>query len=186
MNLGQTYLDHYATYLGTADPTMHTRVPYDQSGVQLFDCPGALPDTHVLVTLGLTHFQDRLRAVTELIFPVSVLDGDVLQAAGASVGFLLQLGVPISEITTLRHLHRTAPDFARRFGKTAVTFVPPFPFPEAFVHVPLLPSEMTGAVWMAVFLSDAEVHLSNTQGFDALADALDGVDVIDLSRPSSV
>lgn len=102
------------------------------------------------------------------------------------MGFLLQLGMPIPEITTLRHLHRTAPEFARRFGKTAVTFVPPFLFPDAFAHVHLSPSGLTGAVWMAVFLSDAEVHLSETQGFDALADALDGVDVMDLSRPSSV
>lgn len=157
------------------------------ASVQVSDYPDALSGTHVLTTLGLTHYQDLLQDVVEVVVPTTELDDVVLEAVTASMWFLLGVQTPIEGVSYLRHLHRSVPAFFERYGKSALAFTEPFVFPEAFAQVDIGLKCRTGKVWMGFFLSEAEVQFAERAGFDALTTVLEEqeVDVIDLTRPSA-
>lgn len=188
MNLGETYLAHYERYLGDVDPETHVLLKHDGATVQILDHSDAMLDTHVLVTLGLTHYQDVLRDVIEVVVPTSEMDDVVLEAVTASLSFLLHLKTPIEGVSYLRHLHRSVPAFFERYGKSAFAFTTPYPFPDDFARVRLELTGRLGKVWMGFFLSEAEVQFIEREGFDAFTTLLEeqGVDVIELARPSMV
>lgn len=185
MNPGEIYLDHYKRYLGDMGSRASFRPAQDSATIQLLDHPQAMVDAHVLATLGLTHYQDVLRERIEVVIPTSEMDEIVLEAVTTSLSFLLRLEVPIEGVSYLRHLHRSVPAFFERYGKSALAFTAPYPFPEDFAVVRLSPSGR-GKIWMGFFLSDAEVQFVEREGFDAFLTLLEaqGIDVIDLARPS--
>jgi len=188
VNLGEAYLDHYERTLGRFASNFHTRFEHDGATVQLLDFAGAMQDTHVLASLGLTHYQDLLGEVMEVVVPLSELNEVVEDAVVASLTFLLNLRVTVPEVSYLRHLHRSVPEFAERYEKVAFAFAEPYPFPDSFAQVPLSKASSLGKVRMGFFLSEAEVRLVEREGFDTLATLLEEqrVDVIDLRRPSVV
>ncbi len=188
MNLGAAYLDHYTQYLGAFDPAFIERLEYGGSAVQVLDFANAMQNTHILASLGLTHYQDLLGEVVEVIIPVSELDAVVANAVMASISFLLTLRVTLHEVTYLRHLHRSVPEFFERYEKSAFVFTDPYPFPQGFGDVQLTKSGAVGKVRMGFFLSEAEVRLLEQEGFDVLATRFEEqeVDVIDLRRASVV
>ena len=186
VNLGQTYLDHYQRFLDDFDHS----VSFEQGGanVQILNYPDAMDNAHVLASLGLTHYQDYLRDVVEIIVPTSEMDDVVVEGVAASLSFLLELKVTIEEVSHLRHLHRSVPAFFERCEKSALAFTPPFPFPDDFSRVRLEPSGLCGKIWMGFFISEAEVKFIEREGFDAFCTLLEDneVDVIDLRRPSVI
>ncbi|MBB5233914.1 hypothetical protein [Deinococcus budaensis] len=188
MNLGEAYLDHYERYLGSFASDFHARFEHEGVTVQLLDFAGAMQDTHVLASLGLTHYQDVLGEVVEVIVPVSELDDVVVNAVAASLTFLLNLRVTVPEVSYLRHLHRSVPEFAERYGKVAFAFTEPYPFPDSFAQLALSKSASVGKVRMGFFLSEAEVRMVEREGFDVLSTLFEEqqVDAIDLQRPSVV
>ena len=187
MNLGETYLDHYQRFLNEGDGR-YARFEQDGANIQVIDYQNAMADTHVLASLGLTHYQDYLRDVVEVVVPVSEISEVVMEGVMASLSFLLQVKTPIEGVSYLRHLHRSVPEFFERYGKSAIAFTPPFPFPDEFARVRLEPSGRWGKVWMGFFLSEAEVQFIEQEGFDALSTLFEEkeIDVIDLHRASVV
>ena len=186
MNLGETYLDHYERFLGEHDD--YGKFEHDGVNIQILGYSKTMQDAHILASLGLTHFQDVLGDVVEIIIPVSELDETVWTAVLSSLDFLLKVRQPIQEISYLRYLHRTVPEFYEKYGKSALALASPYPFPDEFATFPLRPSGCNGKVLMGFLLSDAEAEFIEREGFDALATRLEEqkVDVIELSRPSVV
>lgn len=187
MNLGEAYQAHDRHVLGETESQLSMRLEHRGASVQVSDDPGALSGTHVLTTLVLTHDQDLLSDVVEVVVPTTELDDVVLEAVTASVWFLLHMQTPVEGVSDLRHLHRSVPAFFERYGKSAFAFTQPFVFPEAFAQVDLELKGRTGRVWMGFFLSAAEVQFAEREGFDALTTVIEEqeVDVIDLARPSA-
>lgn len=158
MNLGDAYWEHYERFLRGF--TQRWSFEHDGASVQVLDFPHAMRDAHVYATIGLTHLQDQLKEVCEVVVPTSTGDELVSGAVGASLLLLLTLGTRISEASYLRHLNRTLPEFHERFGKSAMAFVEPYAFPDGFGRVPLGRQGRTGRVWMGFFISDAEAELA--------------------------
>ena len=186
MNLGEAYLNHYKRYLGDTDPGMHMIFRHNGAAVQVSDYPGAMRGTHVLTSLGLTHYQDVLRDVIEVVVPISELDEVVMEAVTTSLSFLLHLKVPVEGVSYLRHLHRSVPAFFERYGKSALAFTDPYPFPDEFARLRLEPSGRLGKIWMGFFVAEAEVQFIEREGFDAFTTLLEEqcVDVMELTRLS--
>nr|WP_244977160.1 suppressor of fused domain protein [Deinococcus humi] len=147
-----------------------------------------MKDTHVLTSLGLTHFQAVLGEAVEIVVPVSELDDVVADTVMASLTFLLYLRVTVPEVSFLHNVQRSVPVFAERYGKVAFAFAEPYLFPDAFAHLALPKSESIGKVRMGFFLSEGEVNMMEREGLDALYALFEEqqVDVIDLRRPSVV
>ncbi len=187
MTLGDALLDHYAHFLRDFDRVAKFEV--NGTSIQVLDFPHAVADAHVFASLGLSHFQDTLGEVCEVVVPVSSGDDEVCEAVEASLSFLLNLQKSIAEVSYLRHLHRTVPTFFERYGKSAVAFADPsFLFPEKFGGFTLKTSGQPVRLWLGYFLTEAEVQLAERQGFDALEQLLadQGVDVVNLHRSSAI
>lgn len=186
MNLGEAYLDHYQRFLGQV--TKGKSLEFEGANLQLLEFDSVMKETHILASLGLTHYQDFLGDVVEVVVPVSAWDEMVWQAVMSSLTFLLTVEASIPEISYLRHTHRTVPEFYKKYGKSALAFTAPYPFPDEFARVPLKSSGMNGKVRMGYFLTEAEVKCAEQHGMDALEILFEetSADVIDLTRPSVI
>jgi hypothetical protein len=185
MTVGEAYLDHYERFF--RDSTSRASFEHDGASIQVLDFPHAMQGAHIYASIGLTHFQDQLHEVCEVVVPTSVGSDEVSKAVGSSLLFLLMTGAQFAGISYLRHLHRAMPAFHQRYGKSAMAFVDPFPFPIEVAHVPLTGGR-AGKLWMGFFLTDGEVAFAERSGVEALTALLEerGVDVVDIDRPSVV
>ncbi|BDP41652.1 hypothetical protein DAETH_16210 [Deinococcus aetherius] len=135
MSIGAAYLDHYQRYLRDSNAQISFEV--EGKTVKVLDFAHAMKDAHIMASLGLSHFRQELGEVCEVVVPVSEGDDIVMGAVAASLSFLLHLKTGIERVSYLRHLHRSMPAFYKRYRKTAIAFVEPYPFPEGFARVEL-------------------------------------------------
>ena len=120
MTLGDTFLDHYAHFLRDFDRVAKFEV--DGTSIQVLDFPHAVADAHVFTSLGLSHFQETLGEVCEVVVPVSSGDDEVCEAIGASLSCLLDLQTGIAEVirTPIESFAKTMNIRAERVGEERV------------------------------------------------------------------
>lgn len=105
MNFGEAYLDHYEKFM-KRNPAQSWTYKADGPTLQILAYDGIFERCRVFVTLGLTHFRERLGDIVEVVTVADDGPEDVPSVLGHATYFV---SLPIAPTLLIRRHARAAP-----------------------------------------------------------------------------
>ena len=187
VNLGACYYDHFSRFF--REPCGRSVFhPQDENlpSIQILEYDHVFQGCRVFCSLGLTHHQEELGGVVEVMLPVDDGWEDAPYVLANGLHYMIRKRRQLKRGSCLSGVENILPRFAETFGKTALYLSLPYGLPDDFVVVCC--GDTHGTVYLAAFISQAEYDFLARYGPDEFEDILVAkhVDPFNLRRPSSL
>jgi antitoxin YqcF len=185
-NLGECYFDHYSHYLGQPIDREAFRRTADEPSIQVLAYDGAFPGVGTFCTLGLTNFMAQVGCVAEIIVPVDAAFQQVPSLLANALFLMVGDGIAIGRGVSIRGIRNISNNFTERYEKDAIYFTSCFGLPAGFDSVAC--GELTGRIYLGIFISEAEDAFFRKHGTEEFEDLLErsSLDPYNIARPSCV
>jgi len=184
---GSCYLDHFEKYLKKPQ-TRNTFDPHSEHdhSIQVLGYDGVFSGCRVFASLGLSHYPDSVGQVCEVVLPIDGGWDDAPKALANVLFYCVQQEMRVQPGLAVSGISRVFPQFAAAFGKEAMYFAQPYPFPKGFEDVRC--GDAPGKVYLAIMITRAEFSFLHSNGAQRLEQILEQkkVDPFTVHRPSTV
>lgn len=185
MNWGQCYIDHYPIYLGEAKEQTVFRQGQGPS-IQILTFADDLAALQIFCSLGLTHYHKEIQMHAEVCCPIDDGWSYVPAIIANSLFYIVQQRMSMGWGISISGVENVAPEFCRKYKKSAVYYTHPNGFPKDFSNVNCCSQE--GHIYMAVFISAEEHRFFLDHGAEQLESLWEQseIDIFELRRRSCV
>jgi len=191
---GDAYFDHMTRFLGDPVDRKVFAQSHETPPIQILAFDRVFQGCATFCSLGLTHYDDRIAAIAEILSAVDVHAPRPLPAyfdllpyvLANSLFYIIQNRMSFGRGVSIDGIDKINSQFVIETGKTAVYFTTPFGLPEEFRLVSH--GNRTGRFHLAMFISKAEHEFFLDRGADEFENrlALSDLDAYDLERSSCV
>ena len=182
------YLDHYARFLHEPVEARPYTLNEDLPPIRILEYDRVIDGCRVFATLGLSTYYPDAEQAAEIICPVDKAWDQIPDVLSHMIFRLITSEKKITPErgASVNGLDEYAPDFAKKFKKTALYLTDPYGLPEEFAFVPH--GEEEGRMYLAMFLTKKEHAYLEANDCEALEDRFEikAVDPYDLGRKSCV
>lgn len=153
MNWGEAYLEHYE---GFFQSEAHSRwvARADGPAIQVLAFDRVFSGCRVFTTLGITHCRERLGTTVEVFAAADSAWDRVPDVLGRACLYLATEGNGFARGHAMSGIENIDPEFAQKFGFSALYFTAPQGLPEAFESLRL--GAEVGEVCGAMFITPPE------------------------------
>lgn len=184
----ETYYDHYERILGVAQRRDVFEVYDTDKNIQILAYKNVFPKCVTFCTIGLSHFESRVGAVSELIMVVDEGWEYIPKVLAEAASYLIREPMQVGWGFSIGGESGMNPEYFKRFSKEATYFTHPMGFPDDFYTIIKKDSDKVGEIYMGIPISVEEKKLFGSIGAKEFESEMEknNVDPFCLSRKSVI
>jgi hypothetical protein len=183
---GKAYYDHFQRFLGSPTSRCVFSPIEGLYSIQILGFENVFRGCRVFCSLGLSHYQEFVKGVREVIVPCDAAWDLIPRAISNVLFYAIKEHMEVGRGIAVSGIETVCPEFVRLTGKSALYFTEPFGLPPDFSSVRIPMTE--GRVFLGIFISQGEYDYFCDNGAERFEEMLEakGVDPYALLRDSSI